>query len=339
MKYYCGLDVSNKSIAICVVNEEGAIERECMSGTTAEGLRGALRGYKGLRCVVEASPLAETICTWVEGAGQVIDILDVRQAKAVTASKKKTDRLDARKLAQLCRTGWYTSVHRKSGEARNLRSYLTARMQVVKSATAMLSTIRGLLRAHGIIVPAGGGGKFERNVRRILKDTDQMLRDAIEPLLGAWSMLHDEEKRMYHVLSRKVPRENPEIKRLMTVPGVGPATAAAFVATIDDPRRFPSAEQVASYIGLVPSVYQSGDVEIKGRITKQGDNLLRWLLVEASTTLLTRSQKQCALKTWGLKLQETKGFGKARIAVARKLACLLYHLWSTKQTFDVKAAA
>jgi transposase len=212
-------------------------------------------------------------------------------------------------------------------------------MQVVKAANGMSSTIRGLLRAHGIVVPAGDGKKFEQNIVQILKSADQMLRDAIEPLLLLLRVLKAEEQRMYKVLARKVAQQNPDIRRLMTVPGVGPATAAAFVATIDDPRRFPSGEQVASYLGLVPSLYQSGEVEIKGRITKHGDNLLRWLLVEASTTLLTRSQKQCPLKTWGLKLQETKGFGKARVAVARKLACLLHHLWSTGQTFDLKAAA
>lgn len=340
MKLYCGLDISNKSTSICIVNEEGKLEHESSCETNAKGLKEALKKYKGVRCVVEASPLAETICLWVEAAGQEIDILDVRQAKAVTATKKKTDKLDARKLAHLSRTGWYTRVHRKSGEARSLRSYLTARMQLVKAATAMISTIRGLFRAHGIVVPTGDGKKFEANVCRLLEQAKQpMLSEAIKPLLEAWRLLDSQERQMYKDLNKKVAKNNPDVKRLMTVPGVGPATAAAFVATIDDPRRFPSGEQVASYLGLVPSVYQSGDVEIKGRITKHGDNLLRWLLVEASITLLTRSQQECALKTWGLKLKETKGFGKARVAVARKLTCLLHHLWVNKETFDLKLAA
>lgn len=341
MKYenYCGLDVSNKSTSICVVSKEGKVLIETAVETNFKGLRGALKQHKGLRCVVEASPLAETICCWVEQLGHTIEILDVRQAKLITATKKKTDKIDARKLAQLCRTGWYTKVHRKSGKARNLRSYLAARMQVVKAANGMCSTIRGLLRAHGIVVAAGKGEKFEEKIRKSLKGADQMLCDAIEPLLSLFRTLQAEEERMYQALSRKVSRKDPDIRRLMTVPGVGPATAAAFVATIDDPRRFSSGEHVASYLGLVPSIYQSGEVEIKGKITKHGDNLLRWLLVEASTTMLTRSQKQFALKTWGLKLQEVKGFGKARVAVARKLACLLHHLWCTKQDFREKSAA
>ena len=126
---------------------------------------------------------------------------------------------------------------------------------------------------------------------------------------------------------------------LTTVPGVGPATAAAYVATIDDPERFETEDQVSSYLGLVPSIYQSGTVEIKGRITKHGDSLLRWLLVESATTLLSRTKKDCALKAWGLKLQETKGFGKARVAVARKLSCLLLRMLKTGEAFDYKVAA
>lgn len=336
---YCGLDVSNKSIAICVVDQTGKIEFEGSALTQASDLKHALKGFNELQCVVEATALAETICDWIEAIGHKIEILDTRQAKAITATKKKTDRIDAQKLAQLCRTGWYTRVHRKSGTARCLRSYLTARVQVVKAATAMFSTVRGLLRAHGIIVAGGDGKKFEQSVRAALTEAEPMLRDAVEPLLAMWRLLHDQEQSMYKNINRKIARKNPDILRLMSVPGVGPATAAAFVATIDDPRRFPKAEQVASYLGLVPALYQSGDIELKGSITKHGDDLLRWLLVEASATLLSRSQQQCALKTWGLKLQAAKGFGKARVAVARKLACLLHHLWISKQTFDAKAAA
>ena len=333
----CGLDVSLKSIAICIMNERGQIIKEKTCDMSQESLRANLKGFKKLKCVVESSALAETICVWVEELGYKINILDARQAKVVTASKKKTDKLDARKLARLCHTGWYTTVHRKSGEARNMRSYLTARMQIVKAATSTAATIRGLLRAHGIIVPLGEGAKFKTNVRKAIEGVDELLFRAIDPLLTLWEQLEAEEKRMYKALGKLVSK-NVEVKRLLSVPGVGPATAAAFVATIDDPKRFASGEQVASYLGLVPSVYQSGEVEVRGRITKHGDELLRWLLVEASCTLLNRTKKECALKTWGLKLREIKGFGKAKVAVARKIACLLHHLWITKQSFNAKAA-
>ena len=338
-KYYCGLDVSNKSTAICVVNEAGKIVKEQFVATSSLELQKALKGFRGLRSVVEASPLAESIVKIVRESGHEIEILDTRQAKIISATKKKTDKLDARKLAQMCRVGWYTAVHSKSGKSRSLRSYLTARMQIVKSATAMHSCIRGLFRAHGIVLAQGKGEDFEKRVREALKGLDEIFCKGIEPLLESWMQLQREEKRMYKELRREVVRKDETVKRLTSIPGVGPATAAAFAATIDDPRRFTSADQISSYIGLVPSVYQSGSVEIKGRITKHGDSLLRWLLVESATTLLTRTKKDCALKRWGLSLQEKKGFSKARVAVARKLSCLLFHVMRSGQEFESKLAA
>jgi len=336
--YYCGLDVSNKSTAVCVVNASGRVVKQLQTSTTERGLREGLKEYKGLRCVVEAGPLAESICNFVEKVGHKIEILDPRRAKAVTSGKRKTDKLDAEKLAQVCRTGWYTRVHRKSGKARGLRSYLTARMQMVKTAGALASTIRGIFRAHGIIIAVGKDGKFEANVLQALKKAEPMLHAAITPLLKAWKGANLCEKQMYRTLNRQVARQSQEIRNLMTVPGVGPATAAAFVATIDTPKRFASSEQVGDYFGLVPSLYQSGEVEIRGRITKHGDELMRFLLVEAATTILSRCKKNFALRQWGLKLQEKKDFGKARVAVARKLACLLHHLWITGKPFDASRA-
>jgi len=121
-------------------------------------------------------------------------------------------------------------------------------------------------------------------------------------------------------------------------PGVGPAVATAFVATVDDPRRFRRGDQVAAYLGLVPGVHQSGEVELRSSITKEGDGLLRWLLVEAAHVLLTRTRKSCPLKRWGLRLQARKGAGKARVAVARKLAMILHRIWLTGEPFDWQQA-
>ena len=335
---YCGLDISNKSTSICVIGETGKILKEQSVATGAKEIAKVLEKFGKVRCVIEASPLAESLAEGIERAGHKVEIIDVRQAKCITQSKKKTDRLDARKLAQMCRVGWYTVVHRKSGYARELRTYLTARMQIVKAATGLQAAIRGLLRAHGVVVPLGKKN-FEQVVKKVLAESSELVRLAIEPLLENWEHLQSEEKRMYKELRKYVVSKDRRLMRLMTVPGVGPATAAGFLATIDDPRRFTSPDQVASYLGLVPAVYQSGEREVKGRITKHGDSLLRWLLVESAGVLLSHSNYDGALKSWGLKLQETKGFGKARVAVARKLACLLFHMLRSDEAYDEKLAA
>ena len=126
-------------------------------------------------------------------------------------------------------------------------------------------------------------------------------------------------------------------RRLMSVPGVGPLTASVFMATLDEPQRFGSGDQVAAYVGLVPSVQQSGEKDIHGHITREGDKVLRSHLFEAAHTLLTRKKATSRLKKWGLKLAKKKGYGKARVAVARKLAILLHHLWITGQSFQAAA--
>jgi transposase len=119
---------------------------------------------------------------------------------------------------------------------------------------------------------------------------------------------------------------------------VGPLTAAAYVATIDDATRFAQSNQVGAYLGLVPSVYQSGEVNSRGWITKEGDGFLRWLLVETAHSLLNLTQRECALKRWGERLVEQKGVDKARVAVARNLAMILQRLWLTGESFGWQRA-
>jgi transposase len=131
---------------------------------------------------------------------------------------------------------------------------------------------------------------------------------------------------------------DPLGRLLMTAPGVGPIVAAAYVATIDEPRRFRRSAQAAAYLGLAPRVYQSAETAYRGRISKEGDHLLRWLLVEAAHVLLTRTRRDSALKRWGRRLAERKGLAKARVAVARKLAIVLHRMWLTGQPFNAEPA-
>lgn len=331
MEHYCGFDQGTKSISICIIKSDGKVVFETETPFEKRALRKHLSKYRSMRCVVEAGPLAEALSLMIEELGHRIDIIEARRAASVFKTKRKTDKLDARKLAMLARSGWYTKVHRKSSEARALRTYLTARMQLVKAAGGIAASIRGLLKANGLVL---GKGNFEEQVLLTLERCDSLVKQALLPMLEAFKLLEKQEKMLYRNLERKVVKRKPEIARLTSIHSVGPATAAAFVSTIDDPKRFKDAEQVTSYIGLVPSVYQSGETEVRGRITKDGDELLRWLLVESATVLLSRCQKKSALRDWGLKLQEKKGFGKARVAVARKLAQLMYTLWIRKEHFE-----
>ena len=336
MGYYCGIDVGNKETSICLIDERRQVLVEETVETTVAGLRKVLQGRKGLTCVVEAAPLAEWVCTEVEKYGHKITIVCPRKAKLAlnAVSKKKTDQRDARALAELSRSDWYEAVHRKSAEAREMRSFVQARKQLVQCGTALASSIRGLLRAHGVKLEAGSDEtNFGEKVRRAMKELPPLARQGIHELLVAFEQVYEQQRKLYRQLNTLTKRDELT-KRLQTIPGVGPATAAVFVATIDDPKRFPDAEKVVSYVGLCPRIYQSGETEYRGRITKAGDKTLRWLLVEAAHILLSRSKTPCDLKRWGAMLQAKKGIGKARVAVARRLCTIMWKMWMDGTEFQ-----
>jgi transposase len=333
----CGIDVAMKSSLVCILGGRGGVVLEREVSTDEVGLASVLRGRRRMRCLLEAGPLAEWMSRILERLGHEAVVIDARKAKGVIRTKKKTDRLDARNLARMGRTGWYTAVHRKSVEARATRTFLQARQGLVQTALAQGSRIRGLLRAHGIKLGEVKESQFASEVRRLACEKSQQLWEMLEPLVEVQRAALRASEQMRRRMVRQAATEGSVARRLMTVPGVGPITATAYVATIDDPKRFRSSEQVAAYLGLVPSVAQSGELEVHGHITKEGDGMLRSYLVEAAHVLLTRKRGTCRLKKWGLKLARKKGHGKARVAVARKIAVLLHHLWITGETY--KAAA
>jgi len=328
----CGIDVAMKSSSVCVLDRRGAVVLEQVVSTDEVGLASVLKARRRMRCVLEAGPLAEWISTLLEQMGHEAVVIDARKATGVIRTKKKTDRLDARNLARMGKTGWYTKVHRKSAEARVMRTFLQARQGLVQTALAQGSRIRGLLRAHGVKLGEVKESEFASEVKRLACEKGPELWEMLEPLVE----VRRHALRASVQMRRRMVREAAEgtvARRLMTVPGVGPLTASAFVATIDDPKRFRSSDQVAAYLGLVPSVAQSGELDVHGHITREGDGMLRGYLVEAAHVLLTRTRRSCRLKQWGLKLARKKGHGKARVAVARKLATLLHHLWITGESY------
>jgi transposase len=269
MVYYCGIDLGNKATMICLLDKDRKVIWEGAIPTDQESLHQALGRYRKLSCIVEASPLSEWVCSEVEKLGHEIRIVCPRKAKVALSSqsKKKTDQRDARALAELCRSGWFEAVHRKSQEARSMRSFMMARKQLVESSTAIASSIRGILRAHGIKLQASTDeASFESKVTQASADLPELAMQGVCELLKAFKLLHVQQRALYKKL-QKHTKENEVTKLLQTVPGVGAATAAAFVATLDDPRRFSDGEKVAAYLGLTPSVYQSGETEYRGRIT------------------------------------------------------------------------
>lgn len=329
---YCGIDLANKSSYVCIVDEQDRVLRECAISTASGDLEASLSGVGRLRVVIEASPLAEWVAEVVEASGHEAVIIDARAARHLVSSKKKTDARDARTLARLARSGWYTRVHRKSAEARLKRSQLQARQMLMKAKQATGASIRGLLRAHGVRVGKVSEGQFAERVERLSREHVPGLWPELEQLLAVWRQSSAGGKAIKRAVEAS-SREDPVRQRLEGVPGVGPLVSTVYQATIDDPRRFKREGEVADYVGLTPRVYQSAEVAYRGRITREGDSLLRWHLVEAAHVLLTKGE-DCALKRWGLRLQARKGSAKAKVAVARKLAIMLWRLWREEKDFE-----
>jgi transposase len=332
---YCGIDLSGKSSDISIINGRGRQLRRKGIATEAGDIGEALKGFGELKVIIEAQPLAETVAGIVEELGHHPVIIDARAAKNLMDGMKKTDRRDAGTLAEIGRSGWYVQVHRKSPAAREMRSILQARQALLKSHKALASSIRGLLRAHGIRLGKVSKGQFAEQVKKVAGQEIPGLVPALSGMLDAWAVTGKRAEQIKQALVLTC-RQDAVSGYLESVPGVGPLISSAYRATIDDPHRFKRGEEVSDYLGLAPRIYQSGEVEYRGRITKQGDALLRSLLVEGAHVLLTRGQ-DCALKRWGLSLEKRKGSAKAKVAVARKLAVLLWRLWKEEKMFEAFA--
>jgi transposase len=284
------------------------------------------------RAGLESGPLSPWLVHELRALGLPVVCLDARHAQAALSVQiNKSDANDADGLAQIVRTGWYRAVEVKSVDSHLVRATLGVRKQLVCMRTETINQIRGLMKIFGLLLPRGSGTRFEAQVRTRLAERAE-LRLVVEPLLAAWRALDDQVSALERQLVRHA-RRREVCHRLMTVPGVGPLTALAFVTTVDDPHRFRRSSSVGAYLGLTPRRFQSGERDLSGRISKCGDRLTRSYLFEAANVLLTRVERWSSLKAWAIRLSKRSGAKKAKVALARKLAALLHRLWQDGTTF------
>jgi transposase len=334
MDYYAGLDVSLEETTICVVDQTGRIVREARAASEPEALLGALQkiGLPLQRIGLEACSLTAWLHDELRSAGLPAICIETRQANAAMKTMpNKTDRNDARALAQIMRTGWYRQVHVKSRQCRLWRSLLVARRTVLNEMRSIENVVRAILREAGLKLGTPSRAAFAVRVRD-LAGGDPLVLPLVEPLLTILATMLDQ---LAHLTKQVlgIARGEAVCRRLMSVPGVGPITALAFRATIDRPDRFRRSRDVGAHLGLTPARYQSGETDIQGKISRCGDELARTALYEAAHTLLVRSRKWSALRAWGLKIAKHRGMARARVAVARKLAVILHRMWSDATEF------
>jgi transposase len=332
--YFAGLDVSLEETAICIVDGSGNIVREVRAASDPEALVAFFRacGIKMERVGLEACSLTAWLHAGLTEAGIAAVCIEARQAKAAMgAMPNKTDRNDARGIAQIIRTGWYRAVHVKSPSCRSWRALLSARRMVLNKRRDVENGIRALLREVGLKVGTPSRKDFPTRVRE-LAAYDPVLMNLAESLLSVIDVMTQEVGRLTKRVLDEV-RIEPTCRRLMTVPGVGPLTALAFRATIDQPGRFRKSRNVGAHLGLTPRRYQSGETDVQGRISRCGDELARTALYEAAHSLLIRSTKWSTLRAWGMNVAKRRGVARARVAVARKLAVILHRMWADGSEF------
>ncbi len=329
MNNYVGLDVSLRSCALCIIDTNGKIVLERELACEVEVIVECLSQceFRIERIGFEAGALSQHIYFGLKSAGFDVVCMEARQVNAALAAmRNKTDKTDARGIAQVLRTGWFSPVHMKSREAHGQRALLSTRKALLKKTMDLANEVRGLLKIFGIRLPkAVKHGSFDGVVRPMI-EMDDILAHALVPLLDARLVLYQH----YLELDRRVKRaasRDEVCMRMMTVPGVGPIAALSFKAAIDDPARFKRSRTVAAHFGLTPRRYQSGEHDNPGRISKAGDQDVRAALYAAANALLMRTMAGSQIKSWGMKLMRTKGRRRAVVAVARKLAVLLHRMW------------
>ena len=328
MEHFAGLDVSVKETSVCIVDDTGSIVREVKVASEPGALLQELvkSAYRFKRIGLEAGPLSQWLFSGLAEAGLPVICVETRHMRAVLKAQiNKTDRNDARGIAQMMRVGLYRPVHVKTLRSQKLRMLLTHRKLLQSKAIAIDNDLRGTLRNFGLKVGVVGKLKFEARIKDLVENLPD-LAVLVEPLLVVRRVL----RQQIGILHRRllaIVRDDEVCQRLMTVPGVGPVVALTYRATVDVPTRFHNSKAVGASFGLTPSTHQSGESERTGAISKCGDEMMRVMLYEAAQIMLVRSTKWSWLKAWAMKIARHRGMKKAIIALARRLAVIMHRIW------------
>lgn len=318
---------------ICIVKEDGEIVERRVRTEPAR-LAALFQAYPGMRILVEAGTESEWVARCLEERGHEVIVADPNYAPmyAQRQRKVKTDRRDARALAEACRLGAYHHAHRTSEGQRQVRWHIALREALVRMRSRTIVLVGSLVRQAGLPLPGGGAETFLTRLHTVA--LPEPLRQAIAPMLPTLETLNQQVAAADRALEELV-RSDPRVGRLDSAPGVGPIIAASFVATVDRAERFSGPHQLEAYLGLVPREYSSGERQARGRITKAGNSRLRYLLIEGAWSILNHPKPEtAALRAWAMRIAARRGKSRAVVALARRLAGILFAMMRDDTVFD-----
>jgi transposase len=327
MDHFAGLDVSVKETSVCIVDDTGKIVREVRVASEPDALLAVLTSpsYRFKRIGLEAGPLSQWLFSAFADAGLPMICVETRHMRAaLMAQINKTDRNDARGIAQMMRVGLYRPVHVKTLRSQKLRTLLIHRQLLQSKAIAIENDLRATLRNFGLKVGMAGKVKFEARIKELVEKLPDLVI-LVEPLLIVRRVLREQIVTLHRRLLAIV-RDDDVCRRLMTVPGVGPVVSLTYRATVDVPARFRKSKAVGAVFGLTCSKYQSGEIDRSGRISRCGDEMMRVMLYEAAQSML-RSKRWSWLKAWAMQIARRRGMKKAIVALARRLAVIMHRIW------------
>jgi transposase len=267
-----------------------------------------------------------------------VELLETRHVrKAFEAMPVKSDRNDARGIAQLMRLGWFRPVHCKSMDAQEVRAMLTARKLVQSKLHDVENSLRGILRGFGLKVGKTTEREFAGRIEELVAGHPHL--EVIAKALLAVRAVLQKEFAAFEKQTRKMARTDARTRLLMSTPAVGPIVALTYASAVDDPSRFKSSKQAGAHFGLTPKKYQSGETDYTGRISKIGDSSVRTALYEAAHIMLTKPLKGCSqLKSWAMRIARRAGMSKAKVALARRLAVIMHRMLADGTPFNAAAA-
>ncbi|MBZ0261295.1 MAG: IS110 family transposase [Hyphomicrobiales bacterium] len=329
MKHYAGLDVSLEETSVCIVDQDGRIVSEVKVMTDGGALCGKLRAYKVdfHRIGLEAGPLSQHLYSCLIEAGLPAICVECRHMAAALRAQtiNKSDRNDARGIAQMMRVGLFKPAHVKTDRSQRLKVLVTVRKLLKSKLLDIEADLRGVLKNFGLKLGKVSVRDFDARVRE-LAQFDPMIAAYVEPVLCARAALCEQYNRLHKMLL-DVVREDSVCRRLMTMPGVGPVIALTFRVTVDVPSRFAKSRTVGAHFGLTPRQYQSGEVDWRGGVSKNGDPQMRASLYEAAQVLMSRVSRWSSLRSWAMRIARKRGRRKAVVALARRMAVILHRMW------------
>ncbi|HSQ31340.1 MAG TPA: IS110 family transposase [Gemmatimonadaceae bacterium] len=328
-----GLDLHKRESQLCIGHDEGTVEEHRIV-TSRERFTAVLGGRWRARILLEASTESEWVARHLETLGHEVIVADPNFAPmyATRSRRTKTDRRDARTLMEACRLGAYRPAYRLSDERRHVRAELAVREALVRTRTRYIALAKALVRRDGLRVAASEAHLVAKRIAAL--ELSDGLAAELLPLFQVLAPINDQiaaADRRLAILAR----DDADMALLATAPSIGSVTASAVVATVDQIERFASAHQFEAFLGLVPGERSSGEKRRIGRITKAGNARVRYLLVEAGWRILrAKDADTVALRAWALAIAARRGKRIAVVAVARRLAGILYAMWRDRRPYD-----